>query len=210
MVIILNSNSFFKPTRLYNEFMILDLIEKDSNITQREISKAINVAVSMVNNYLNEYEEEGLIIRKKYSSKTVEYFITLKGKKRIKLLNVNYLNASQKLYNSAKENIEEFLNQIESKGFKKILLYGAGEVAEILLQTIASNKDIGLDVLAVIDDDLNKQGKELVNRVIIPIEELNKYEIDGILISSYTNSKEIYNRLINYKYDKNKIIRFFD
>jgi len=45
--------------------MILDLIEKDSNITQREISKAINVAVSMVNNYLNEYEEEGLIIRKK-------------------------------------------------------------------------------------------------------------------------------------------------
>lgn len=65
MVIILNSNSFFKPTPLYNEFMILDLIEKDSNITQREISKAINVAVSMVNNYLNEYEEEGLIIRKK-------------------------------------------------------------------------------------------------------------------------------------------------
>lgn len=45
--------------------MILDLIEKDSNITQREISKAINIAVSMVNNYLNEYEEEGLIIRKK-------------------------------------------------------------------------------------------------------------------------------------------------
>ena len=31
----------------------------------------------MVNNYLNEYEEEGLIIRKKYSSKTVEYFILL-------------------------------------------------------------------------------------------------------------------------------------
>jgi len=58
-------NNFFKPTLLYKEFMILDLIEKDSNITQREISKAINVAVSMVNNYLNEYEEEGLIIRKK-------------------------------------------------------------------------------------------------------------------------------------------------
>ena len=73
-------NNFFKPTLLYKEFMILDLIEKDSNITQREISKAINIAVSMVNNYLNEYEEEGLIIRKKYSSKTVKYIITIKGK----------------------------------------------------------------------------------------------------------------------------------
>src|SRR5690554_5197692 len=199
MVIILNSNSFFKPTPLYNEFMILDLIEKDSNITQREISKAINVAVSMVNNYLNEYEEEGLIIRKKYSSKTVEYFITIKGKERRKKLNIDYLNASQKLYNSAKENIEEFLAQIESRGFKKILLYGAGEVAEILLQTIASNKDLGLDVLAIIDDDINKQGKVLGKKSIIPLLMVNEYKCDGILVSSYKHKDVINKNLMNIK-----------
>lgn len=183
--------------------MILDLIEKDSNITQREISKAINIAVSMVNNYLNEYEEEGLIIRKKYSSKTV------KGKERRKKLNIDYLNASQKLYNSAKENIEEFLAQIESRGFKKILLYGAGEVAEILLQTIASNKDLGLDVLAIIDDDINKQGKELVNKDIISLEELSNYEIDGILVSSYKHKDVINKNLMNIKFPQNNIINFF-
>ena len=81
MVIILNSNSFFKPTPLYNEFMILDLIEKDSNITQREISKAINIAVSMVNNYLNEYEEEGLIIRKKSLARLWSILLLLRVKK---------------------------------------------------------------------------------------------------------------------------------
>lgn len=189
--------------------MILDLIEKDSNITQREISKAINIAVSMVNNYLNEYEEEGLIIRKKYSSKTVEYFITIKGKERRKKLNIDYLNASQKLYNSAKENIEEFLAQIESRGFKKILLYGAGEVAEILLQTIVTNKNSQVDVLAVIDDDINKQGKELVNKDIISLEELSNYEIDGILVSSYKHKDVINKNLMNIKFPQNNIINFF-
>jgi hypothetical protein len=44
---VMSDNSFFKPTLLYKEFMILDLIEKDANITQREISKTIGVAVSI-------------------------------------------------------------------------------------------------------------------------------------------------------------------
>ncbi len=191
--------------------MILDLIEKDSNITQREISKAINVAVSMVNNYLNEYEEEGLIIRKKSLARLWSILLLLRVKKeeRRKKLNIDYLNASQKLYNSAKENIEEFLAQIESRGFKKILLCGAGEVAEILLQTIVTNKNSQVDVLAVIDDDINKQGKELVNKDIISLEELSNYEIDGILVSSYKHKDVINKNLMNIKFPQNNIINFF-
>jgi DNA-binding MarR family transcriptional regulator len=53
----MGDNSFFKPTLLYKEFMILDLIEKNKDITQREISESIGVAVSMINSYLDEYEK---------------------------------------------------------------------------------------------------------------------------------------------------------
>ena len=69
---------FFKPTLLYKEYMILDMIEKNKNITQREMSKEIGVAVSMINDYLNIYEKDKLIKRKKHSTKTVEYFVTKK------------------------------------------------------------------------------------------------------------------------------------
>src|SRR5690554_3616707 len=90
----MSDNSFFKPTLLYKEFMILDLIEKDANITQREISKTIGVAVSMVNQYLDSFEKKGLIKKKKHSTKTVEYFVTKRGIERKKVLNISYLNAS--------------------------------------------------------------------------------------------------------------------
>lgn len=206
----MDENNFFKPTLLYKEFMILDLIGKNSNITQRTLSKEVGVSVSMVNQYLDQYENQKLIIRKKHSTKTVEYFLTKKGVERKKVLNISYLSASLKVYSSAKENIFKFLDQIIQKGFKKILLYGAGEVAEILLQSIISDKDIPIKILGVIDDDINKQNHTLLNTKIIALEEISNFEYDGVLISSYTNNDVILHKLIQANYDISKIIQFFD
>ena len=45
----MNDNPFFKPTPLNKEFILLDMIEKNKKITQREMSKEFGVAVSKVN-----------------------------------------------------------------------------------------------------------------------------------------------------------------
>lgn len=203
-----NNNSFFKPTALYKEFMILDLIEKNPDITQRSIGQVLNIAVSMVNNYLDEYEKKGYLKRDYFSTKTVKYNITKKGIERKKVLNIGYLNSTQTLYDSAKDNIISFLNQIVKKGFKKILLYGAGEVAEIILHVINSNQDIPLSVVAVIDDDLEKNN--IAQLKIIRLNEYQEYLHDGIFISSYTHHDTIKQKLMDVHYPKNKIIEFFN
>jgi DNA-binding MarR family transcriptional regulator len=207
---VMSDNSFFKPTLLYKEFMILDLIEKDANITQREISKTIGVAVSMINSYIEIFVEKGLIKKKKHSTKTVEYFVTRKGIERKRLLNIGYLKNSQILYDSARENIEKFLNQLEIKGKKKLFLYGAGEVAEILLHTIYSSDSTSLTILGVIDDDIEKVGSYIYNTPIVSLDSINGQEHDGVLISSYTNKNSIINKLNQHEYDENKIYNFFD
>ena len=209
-VTLLNDNSFFKPTVLYKEFMILDLIEKNKDITQRVIADQIGVAVSMINNYLDKFEKKELIKRKKHSSKTVEYFVTKKGLERRKLLNIWYLKSSNYIYIQAKDNIISFLNQIIDKGFKKILLYGAGEVAEIMLEVMNDDNQIPLEVLAVIDDNNDRVGDKLVNIPIITLNELSKYTHDGVMISSYKHHETIHNNLIKINYPQNKIIHFFD
>ena len=210
MVSHLSDNSFFKPTLLYKEFMILDLIEKNAHITQREIAKTIGVAVSMINSYLDAYEKKGLIKKKKHSTKTVEYFVTKKGIERKKVLNISYLSASLKVYKSAKENIAKFLDQVIDKGFKIILLYGAGEVAEILLQSILLDKNMPIKISAIIDDDQNKQNHTLINTKIISLKEINAIPHDGILISSYTNNDIMLSKLKQANYDNSKILQFFD
>lgn len=205
----MNHNDFFKPTPLYKEFMILDLISKVPDITQREMGFRLHVSVSMINSYLDTYESKGYIKREYISSKNVNYSITKNGIERLKLLNFGYLKASQSVYRLAKGNIVSFLNQIIQKGFNKVLLYGAGEVAESLLQVIHNDRTIPVSIEAVIDDDPKKQGLFLWGTPIINEREIKLYPHDGILISSYKNNEQIYQKLLALRYDKKKILRFF-
>ena len=206
----MEDKSFFKPTNLYKEYMILDLIEKNKDITQRELATHLGVAVSMVNLLLDRIEKEGFIKRKKYTSKTVEYILTKKGIERRKLLNIWYLKSSQDIYMSAKDNILVFIHQIILKRYKKILLYGSGEVAEILIRVLNEEHSIPLEVLAVIDDNTSRINQVLLQVPIISKELIREYEHDGILISSYTHQSKIKENLLSIGYQKDNIINFFD
>lgn len=205
----MNDNTFFKPTMLYKEYLILVLIENNVKITQRKISKEVGIAVSMVNHYLDLFEDQGYIKRHYISTKTVEYFITKKGIERKKFLNISYLNASQKIYRSAKENIVSYLNGLFKDGYENIMLYGAGEVAEIFLQVIINEKQKKINVLGVIDDDPLKQGAKLFDYPVMSLSDSRRIDYDGVLISSYGHSETIYNKLINENIDKRQILGFF-
>jgi FlaA1/EpsC-like NDP-sugar epimerase len=107
-------------------------------------------------------------------------------------------------------NILVFIHQIISKGYKKILLYGAGEVAEILVRVLNEDKDIPLEVLAVVDDNPNRYDQKLLQLPIINKESIVEYQHDGILISSYTHQLKIKESLLSIGYKKEHIINFFD
>ena len=209
-VIILKQNGFFKPTPLYKEFMVLDMIEKDPRVKQRTMSKSIGIAVSMINNYLDDYEEKGYITRNKVNTKIVEYYITKKGSERRKVLNIGFLSSAHRIYSTAKDNIEKFLSQIIDKGFKSILLYGAGEVAEMFLHVIRNDSSIPVKILAMIDDDSSKRKKTILNTRVISRDDISKFNADGILISSYTHQEAIRSHLIEINYPSSKILEFFD
>lgn len=201
---------FFKPTQLYREFILLDLISKNPSITQRTLANHLNVSVSNVNNHIDEYEKKGYLKRKYLSSKTVEYLITKKGIERKNLLNLNFLKSSQLILDSAKANIIEFINKLKEKDYKKILFYGAGEVAEIMLHVIRKENPQLIEVAGIIDDDVNKQAGSIEGINIISLDKINEIEHDGILISSYAHREIMYKRLLDLGYSKDNILEFFE
>ena len=205
----MENNALFKPSPQYKELMILTMISSSDEISQRMIASKLNISLSMVNSYLVE-AEMAKYIKVDNKNKKVKYLITKKGEERIKVLNISLLKSSLDVYNSAKTECEKFLSVIEAKGFKNILFYGAGEVAEIMLYVI-NNGTSNINVKAVIDDDTLKQGTKFVNLPIISLEKVKDYEnIDGILVSSYTNIAAINKKLADFGYDKSKILNFFE
>lgn len=200
---------FFSPTSQLKELLLLQHIENRPDTTQKEIAEVISGAASMVNVYIDRLEENGYIIRDYKSAKIVYYNITQEGVKRKNYLSITYFHELLKLYRLAEDNMKDFLVKLESKGYRNILLYGAGEVAEILLGIIKERRDKPLKVLALIDDKEEKQNKELQGYKIISIGDIKDYDHDGIVIASYTFEENIRQRLEGIGYPEKKIERFF-
>ena len=163
----------------------------------------------MVNFYLDEYEEKGLIKRVYHGTKSIDYFVTDKGEERRKELSIRYLESALDVYNEAKLSCNVIFKKLRIKNFKKVLFYGAGEVCEMLLSVLNSDQSIDLGVIAVIDDDNKKIGKKILDKDIISLNEITNLSYDGILISTYTHTDAIYQKLIEQNIDKEKIVSFF-
>ena len=79
----------------------------------------------------------------------------------------------------------------------------------MLLSVLNSDQSIDLGVIAVIDDDNKKIGKKILDKDIISLNEITNLSYDGILISTYTHTDAIYQKLIEQNIDKEKIVSFF-
>ena len=129
----MENNALFKPSPQYKELMVLSTIASCNDVSQRMLASKLNISLAMVNYYLID-AENNKYIKLDNKERRTKYLITKLGLERIKVLNIGLLKSSLDVYNSAKIECEKFLRSIEDKGFKNILFYGAGEVAEILFK----------------------------------------------------------------------------
>ena len=68
---LIHNTSFLTPTAKLRQLSLLQHIEANPDTTQKEMARTISAAPSMVNYYLNEYEEKEYIQRVYISSKVV-------------------------------------------------------------------------------------------------------------------------------------------
>ncbi|NLP46832.1 MAG: winged helix-turn-helix transcriptional regulator [Epulopiscium sp.] len=200
---------FFSPSAELKELKLLEFIEAKPKTSQHEIARVIGSAASMVNVYMDKFEEQGYLVRDYQSLKVVHYNITPEGIKRKNYLSITYYHELLSLYRLAERNIEKFLEKLEEKGYKNILFYGAGEVAETILAIVKDRQDKPLKVLALIDDSKEKINDEVLGYKVISKDQIKDYEHDGIVITSYTFEDEIKKKLEKIDYPKDKVELFF-
>jgi FlaA1/EpsC-like NDP-sugar epimerase len=189
--------------------LLLEHIEKNRSTTQLEISKVIDASLGMVNKYVDQLEEGSLLVREYKSAKVVDYIITAEGIKRKNYLQIRYIKELMDQYIKALDTARTFLSSIEEKEFKRVFLYGAGEVAEIILDILVANK-FDLDVVGLIDDNELKQGSSVKGIMVYSIDALGSIDHDGVIITSYTFEEDIIAKLEDNHYPVSQIIRYFN
>jgi len=200
---------FFSSTSDLKELLLLEHIEKTPSTTQKEIGRVIGGAASMVNVYIDNLEDKDYLVRDYKSAKTVDYNITPQGIKRKNYLLICYMRELMDLYRLAKDNVADFLVEIQAKGIEDVLLYGAGEVAETIIGVIRDKETPVINVKAIVDDDIDKIGTYMLGYKVIGIDDIKDYDHDAVVITSYSFEEEIERKLKEVGYPVSKVERFF-
>jgi len=184
-----NGLKFFKPSPLFKRLLILSAIEENPQISQNNLAKEVGLTSSMINNYIRELSKKELISIKGRTNRTMSYNITPKGLKEKMSLLIAYTVETTGLYMDAKQEFAQRLQKIYEEGIHNAVLFGASETAEILYN---ASKSLDLEIIGIVDNDPDKQGKLFGNLIIQPPEFIERINPDGVIIASIGRQDEIY------------------
>lgn len=201
--------AFLSSTNRLKQLRLLIEIERNSELTQKELGKLIGAAPSMVNLYLNDFEDKGYIKKEQISPKNIKYRVTKEGLTRKDYLLVDYIHEILGLYDTARVEIEKYIRSLQKLGLKKIILYGSGVVANTFLWVLRDAKNSGLSVSAVVDDDDCRIGDFILDKRVESPEIIGRIPHDAVLITAYGMEEKISARLKKRGY-RGKIMRFFE
>ncbi len=104
------------------EYAIMQEIEANDKVTQRELSRNMGVSLGTVNVLMNKMVREGLIKMTQVSQKQVLYMLTPFGMMAKAKKTVSYLKAHYKAIDMSKQMIKAFLREL-SKQYQQIYVY---------------------------------------------------------------------------------------
>ena len=162
---------------------VLEAIDSKKSITQRSIAKDLDMALGLVNSYLKRCVKKGFIKIQQAPKNRYLYYLTPKGFSEKAKLTAEFLTSSFTFFRKSRDQIEEILENCNKKNWKKILLFGNSELAEI---TSLYSKNYEIQIIQVYDTSNLKDSQQ----------DNFPPASDAIILTDLTSSQESYEQLI--------------
>ncbi len=159
---------------------MLDEISKNGNVTQRDLSKNLGIALGLVNSYIKNLVSKGYVTVSAIPSKRYKYYLTPTGFTEKTRLTYEHLRNFTNLYRVARRDFGVLFRDMESSGIKKIAFCGVDEIAEIAYLSL---KEVTLELASIADDE--KEGTKFFGQSVVSIKELKKHCPEIIVITSH-------------------------
>ncbi|HVW73753.1 MAG TPA: hypothetical protein VHC39_08945 [Rhizomicrobium sp.] len=134
-----------------NSRLILNLLEsvdRHGSRSQRVWASEFGVALGLVNSYLKYCVRKGFIKVKRVPAQRYIYFLTPKGFSEKSRLTVLLLSNSLAFFRQARADCSKVLKMAQARGWKRVALGGASELAEISMLCAI---ETGITICAVVD-----------------------------------------------------------
>ncbi len=180
---------------------ILEEIHNNHSPTQRDLARKLNISLGLVNSFMKRLARKGYLKITTIPRNRVRYILTPKGFAEKSRLTYEFIQYSFHFYKEALRNIQDLLKEFEKRGVKKVVFYGASDLAEI---AFISLKATDIKFTGIVDD--LKEGSKFLDYNVKSVEELSKLEFDMIIITTIESKEAIFNKLLQRKIPMEKII----
>lgn len=136
--------------------MIMSEIEENEKITQRELSRKLDVSVSTINVLINKMIKEGSIKMTQVSQRQVLYMLTPAGMMEKAKKTVNYLKIHYRAIFQTKERIKEVLNELSENYDIIYILTNQDEIDEIIRVALEEINENKIEARLVSIDEIEK------------------------------------------------------
>lgn len=166
------------------ELEILEKIEHNGHLTQRDLSREVGIALGLVNHLLKKMVNKGWIKIKNVDAKRMRYLITRQGAKEKSSLLYKRVESTIHFYIEAKTVIKEKVQHLKNEGVENVSIYGINHIAEVLFIVL---KELGLRLECVVDND--REGEEWFGYKVINMNEFLKSGTNILILASFDKKK---------------------
>lgn len=110
---------------------VLTAVDRDSNTSQRTISRELDVALGLANAYLKRCVRKGLIKIKQVPRRRYAYYLTPQGFAEKSRLTAQFLSASFTYFRRAREQISDLMRDCTGQGYARIAFAGVSDLTEV-------------------------------------------------------------------------------
>ncbi len=167
---------------------LLSAIEQNKNVTQRSLAGELNIALGLANAYLKRLVRKGLVKVQQVPLNRYSYYLTPKGFTEKARLTTEYLTVSLNFFRQARRECSDLLELCAQRGWRRVALAGAGELAEIA--TLCGNDRA--EVVAVIDP--GRAGDSFAGLPVVDRLEAAG-EVDAVLVTELNHPQATFDAL---------------
>ncbi|MGA2462943.1 MAG: winged helix-turn-helix transcriptional regulator [Thermodesulfobacteriota bacterium] len=177
-----------RPPEDMRELELLQELEKNPIISQRELSHKFGIALGVTNACLKRMGRRGWIRITGFNHHKIGYYLTPKGFAEKARLSLHLISWTVQHYSALKDIIGRKFLEIQNRGIERIVFYGVSDEMEVAYITL---QGVNLELVGIVEDEdkmINK--KEIFGFKLRDMSEIEKMKPDAVLITSLTNQKE--------------------
>jgi DNA-binding MarR family transcriptional regulator len=162
---------------------VLSAVERNSRVTQRNLARELNIALGLTNAYLKRCTKKGFVKIRQVPLNRYAYYLTPRGFAEKSRLTAEYLALSLDFFRRARRDCTALLSAKRALGWRRVVLAGAGELAEI---AVLSATEAEIEILCVIDAEGGRRacaGRPVVASLEEALRLAGDAPIDGIVVT---------------------------